>query len=78
MTKYYIQVDTSSSYQSDLIEIKEAAFKDECVRCSSVVDNNLDDYFKRKTIDEFDDRIQTEYTFGFVYTDIHLIKIEYK
>ena len=78
MIKYYIQVDTSFGYQSNLIEIKEAAFKDECVRCVSVVDNNLDDYFKRKTIDEFDDRIQTEYTFGFVYTDIHLIKIEYK
>ena len=78
MIKYYIQVDTSSGYQSNLIEFKEIAFNDECVRCGSVVDNKLYDYFKGETIDEFDDRIQTEYTFGFIYTDIHLIKIEYK
>ena len=78
MIKYFIQIDTSSYYQSDLIEISRETFELELNNCNLVVDDNIDKYFKKKNIDEFENRIQTEYIFGFDYLDIYLIMIEYK
>ncbi len=76
--KYFIQIDSSSGYQSELIEISKEAFETEYARCLETVDSNKEDYYMDKRVDEFDDKIETEYTFGLKYTDIFLMEIKYK
>ena len=76
--KYFMQVDTGFSYQSELIEISKESFDTECYKCNRTVEKNNDTCFKRECIDEFDNRIQTEYTYGIGNMCIYLIKLECK
>ena len=78
MTKYFIQIDTGYGYQSDLMRISKKSFDKERYRCIGIVEEKKDLYFKSKHIDEFEDRIQTEYIFSFIYVEIFLIEIVYK
>ena len=77
MIKYFIQIDTSSYYQSDLIEISEECFDKEYLKCKKTLHKNID-FFIKEFVNEFDDRRETEYMFGFIHTCIFLIKKEYK
>ena len=76
--RFFIQIDSSLGYQSKPIEISKEAFETEYARCLETVDSKKDDYYKHKRVDEFDGKIETEYTFGLKYTDIYLMEIKYK
>jgi len=76
--KYFIQIDTGFSYLSELIEISKESFDTEFYKCSETVKENKETCFMKENIDEFDNRIQTEYIFGIGNMCIFLIKLECK